>query len=108
MSSETKQKLFNHFVENHNVLLMENDFRQIESNLLDTLVTPTLTGDLENDLQIIYKNGKPHGIRDRGGYLLFFKNISSYTGQEKRYQEEVDQQNKLAGYLLHKLSKCSE
>lgn len=63
---------------------------------------------VENDLQIIYKNGKPHGIRDGGGYLLFFPNISSYTGQEKRYQEEVDQQNKLAEYLLYQLSKCSE
>ena len=61
---------------------------------------------LQNDLQIIYKNGKTHGIRDGGGYLLLFPNISSYTGQEKRYQEEVDQQNKLARYLLHQLSKC--
>lgn len=80
---------------------------EIISNPAEPLVMPTLTGDLENDLQIIYQNGKPHGIRDRSGYLLFFTHITHYTGQEKRYQEEVEQQNKLADYLLHQLSKCS-
>jgi len=31
MNSETKQKLFNHFAENHNVLLMEDDYNQIKN-----------------------------------------------------------------------------
>ena len=88
------------------VNLFSKDFDD-ESNRLEKPVLPTLTGNLEEDLQIIYKNGKPHGIRDRSGYLIFFPNITSYTGQEKRYQEEIDQQNKLAEYLLHQLSKCS-
>ena len=76
-------------------------------DLIKKILPKTYTGDLENDLQIIYKNGKPYGIRDRGGYLLFFTDISHYPGQDKRYQEEIDQQNKLAEYLLKQLSKCS-
>jgi len=74
---------------------------------VDAVVMPTLTGDLENDLQIIYKNGKPHGIRDRGGYLLFFPEKSRYDNQPERYKYEMQQQNLLAEYLLEQLSKCS-
>lgn len=33
------------------------------------------------DLQIIYKNNKPYGIRDKCGYLLFFCEIQKWTGQ---------------------------
>ena len=87
--------------------IIQSEISMIESVPVEKLVMPTLTGDLENDLQIIYKNGKPYGIRDRSGYLLFFTNISHYTGQDKRYQEEIDQQNELAEYLLKQLSKCS-
>ncbi|MBI9060162.1 MAG: hypothetical protein JEZ01_20510 [Labilibaculum sp.] len=72
----------------------------------EPLIIPTLTGDLENDLQIIYKNGKPHGIRDRSGYLLFFPEKSRYDNQPERYKQEMYQQNLLAEYLLHQLSKC--
>ena len=99
--------------ENPNLKCLDvTEFKQAiaeyESNRLEKLVMPTLTGNLEEDLQIIYQNGKPYGIRDRSGYLLFFTKITHYTGQEKRYQEEIDQQNKLAEYLLHQLSKCWE
>jgi len=78
-----------------------------QANRAETLVMPTLTGDLENDLQIIYKEGKPHGIRDKSGYLLFFTEIFKYDGQMERYRKEIDNQKKLAEYLLDKLSKCS-
>ena len=55
-------------------------------------------------LQIIYKNNKPYGIRDEGGFLFFFVNISKYTGQEERYRKEVEEQYELADYLLSSLT----
>jgi len=51
--------------------------------------------------EIIYKHNKPYGIRDEGGYLLFFPKISKYTDQEERYREEIEQQFQLADLLLH-------
>ena len=54
-------------------------------------------------LRIIYKNNKPYGIRDEGGFLFFFVNITKYTGQEERYRREVEEQYRLADYLLAKL-----
>lgn len=64
--------------------------------LLATNVMPIINGKL----QIIYKHNKPYGIRDEGGYLFFFSKISKYTGQEERYRQEIEQQYKLADYLL--------
>ena len=55
-------------------------------------------------LQIIYKNNKPYGIRDAGGFLFFFTDISKWTGQEERYRREVQEQYDLADYLLNALS----
>lgn len=57
----------------------------------------------DGDVEIIYKNGCPYGIRDESGYLLFFTKVSKYTGQENRYRKDVEQQYKLADYLLDKL-----
>lgn len=51
-------------------------------------------------LQIIYKNNKPYGIRDSDGYLFFFAGVSKFPGQEERYRKEVEDQYKLADYLL--------
>jgi hypothetical protein len=56
-----------------------------------------------NNLKIIYKNNKPHGIRDNGGFLFFFTSIDKYQGQEERYRQEVEQQYQLADYLLKHL-----
>ena len=55
------------------------------------------------DLEIIYKYNKPYGIRDCSGYLFFFSKISKYNGQEERYRKEVEEQFKLADYLLESL-----
>lgn len=55
------------------------------------------------DLKIIYRNNKPYGIRDRCGFLFFFADISKYQGQEERYRQEVEQQYKLADFLLSAL-----
>lgn len=89
--------------------LAEWEQEQNESNLLDTQVMPTLAGKP----RIIYKNSrhlkedKPYGIRDNGGYLFFFVDISHYDGQDERYEEELKQQQLLAEYTLAELSKCS-
>jgi len=40
-------------------------------------------------LQTIHKNGQPYGIRDKGGYLLFFPKVFKYDGQEDRYVTEI-------------------
>ncbi len=58
---------------------------------------------MSSTLKIIYENGQPHGIRDRGGYLFFFREISKYSGQEKRYREEIERAYSLADYLLEHL-----
>ena len=54
-------------------------------------------------LQIIYKNNKPYGIRDETGFLFFFAQISKYCGQEERYRQEIEEQFKLAEYLKKQL-----
>jgi hypothetical protein len=59
---------------------------------------------VDDKLQIIYKYGRPYGIRDSSGFLFFFANISKYSGQEERYREEVEQQYRLADYLLKALT----
>lgn len=54
-------------------------------------------------LKIIYKNNKPYGIRDSGGFLFFFANIEKFTDQEERYRTEIEEQYRLADYLLNAL-----
>lgn len=54
-------------------------------------------------LRIVYKNNKPHGIRDENGFLIFFPNIVRYPGQEERYRLDVQSQFKLADTLLSTL-----
>lgn len=57
------------------------------------------------NLEIVYQNGKPYGIRNRDGYLFFFTNINRYTRQSKRYKQELFDQINLAEYLLAQLKK---
>jgi len=54
----------------------------------------------DGKIEIIYKNDLPDGIRDRTGYLFFFTGISRYQDQEERYKREVEQQQRLADFLL--------
>ena len=58
---------------------------------------------MHKNLQIIYKNNKPDGIRDESGFLFFFTNIYKYHNQEDRYCKEIKEQNDLADYLLNAL-----
>ncbi len=57
----------------------------------------------DDRLQITYLNGKPRGIRDRGGILFLFPTVSKYIGQEERYRQEIKQQHDLVDYLLKAL-----
>ena len=57
----------------------------------------------ESDLSIVYKHNKPYGIRDGGGYLLFFPAINKYDGQEERYRDEIETQYGLADFILSAL-----
>jgi len=59
----------------------------------------------DEELRIIYEHGKPHGIRDRSGYLFFFRNITKYEGQDERYRRELAQQQALADFLLAALQR---
>jgi hypothetical protein len=52
------------------------------------------------EVKIIYKHNKPYGIRNTDGFLFFFSNIYKYEGQEERYREEIEQQFKLADFLV--------
>lgn len=36
----------------------------------------------------VFRNEKPYGIRNKAGYILFFREISRYEGQEERYKTE--------------------
>jgi len=53
-----------------------------------------------DDLKVIYRNNKPYGIRNNGGYLLFFTDITKFEGQDERYAEEIKQQSALAEIIL--------
>ena len=55
-------------------------------------------------LQIIYKDDKPHGIRDENGFLLFFCTVQKYQGQETRYKTEIYEQFELAESLINFLN----
>lgn len=60
---------------------------------------------IDGKARIIYKNNKAYGIRDDGGYLFFFANITRFTGQDERYREEIEEQLKLADYLVAVLNR---
>ena len=51
------------------------------------------------ELKILYNYRKPYAIRDKTGCLLFFSKIHKYTGQEERYQKEIEEQLRVAEYI---------
>jgi len=55
------------------------------------------------NLQIIYENNRPYGIRGEGGFLFFFCMVRKYENQDERYRKEIEEQYKLADFLLKKL-----
>lgn len=49
---------------------------------------------------VVYKKGIPFGIRNDGGFLIFFRKLPKYPKQEKRYADELRELRALAGVLL--------
>ena len=54
-------------------------------------------------LQLVIRNEVLVGIRDSGGFLLFFPSITKYAGQESRYKDELKTQRMLADFILSTL-----
>ncbi len=54
-------------------------------------------------LQVIHKYGQPYGIRDNGGFLLFFPKVTKWQGQEQRYIEEIQECFALAEKIIKTL-----
>ena len=50
------------------------------------------------------KYGQPYGIRDASGYLLFFRRVQKYSGQEQRYAEELASLNAFAAKIMSALA----
>ena len=48
------------------------------------------------DYWIVRENGQIKGIRNKGGFVLFFPKVTKWSGQEERYKEELKQQEDLA------------
>ena len=61
---------------------------------------------MKNKYRIItnkYDN-QPRGIRDDGGFEIFFPKITKYHEQDERYEEETQQQRKLARKIVNFLN----
>lgn len=50
-----------------------------------------------------FKGTRAHGIRDEGGYLMFFPRISKYTDQLDRFKREIAEQNEMAQTIMEAL-----
>lgn len=51
---------------------------------------------MKGKIDIIFQGGQVFGIRDEGGYLVFFPKVTKYEGQETRYKNQVMKFRKLA------------
>jgi len=54
--------------------------------------------------ELIYKYNRVYGIRDKGGYVVFFPRITEWPNQQERYQKEIKQQMKFAEKLCEFLN----
>ena len=57
------------------------------------------------EAKVVWKNNKPHGIRNNNGFLLFFPSIHKFDGQDERYRQEIKEQESLAYFLLECITK---
>ena len=57
---------------------------------------------IEKEL-FIFKGTRAYGIRDEGGYLMFFPYISMYTNQLDRFKREIKEQHELADTIMRVL-----
>ena len=65
----------------------------------------SVAGKKHEDLMIVRRAGNmhPEGIRDRTGFLIFFREVHRYEGQQERYDNEVSELELLASDLLEAL-----
>ena len=56
------------------------------------------------DTKIVYRNGKPYGVRNTNGYLFYFQEIPFFPGQQERYEKEVREQLAMAQCLVATLN----
>lgn len=66
---------------------------------LDAIVMPALHGEV----RLVYEHGEPHGIRDDHGFVCFFNPVTKFSGQEERYQRELDERRQTAEFILQAL-----
>lgn len=62
----------------------------------------------EDELQIIQGHAHPYGIRDRSGFLFFFRSVHKFDDQEGRYRRDLAQMQRLAEFLLSALRAAHE
>ena len=58
----------------------------------------------KSKFEIIHKEGQPYGIRDKGGFLLFFSKVQKWQGQEQRYIDELQEIFNLANKIVNALN----
>ena len=60
-----------------------------------------------NDLKISWRDEtRPFGIRDDGGFLIFFREVIRWAGQDERYEQECKEQRELAEFVLENMKGC--
>jgi len=61
-----------------------------------------------NTYKIAYRQGVkgryPYGIRNKGGYILFFTKIDYYPDQDERYIKESLERQEIADKILNRIN----
>lgn len=68
-----------------------------------------MSKDIRDGLAIIEKNtfrdgSRVDSIRNHGGALVFFPEISHYDGQDERYRRELKEQHELAEVIYNAIN----
>ena len=58
---------------------------------------------MHEKLEIVRERGQAYGIRDATGFLLFFRTVHKWPGDELRYRDELLENSILADFLLKQL-----
>ncbi|HQZ67729.1 MAG TPA: hypothetical protein PLY87_21715 [Planctomycetaceae bacterium] len=69
------------------------------SSPVEAVVMPVLHGDV----RLVYEWGEPRGIRDDHGFICFFNPVAKFSGQEERYQRELDERRQTVEFILQAL-----
>lgn len=58
--------------------------------------------------QLVYRNAKPHGIRNDDGFVIFFAEVVRFPNQEERYRQELVDQLVLVELVLFALNSFAD